>query len=869
MERSMLAKFLQNRFKEKSDEKLFGKRDPNSEQYIWSSYETIGRKARKLAEFFVKTLDIQEYPSKITSVGMCSDNREEWLIADFAATLCGIVSVGYHLTWPDEEKASIINVTNTQIMVVDYSGLKSYIKVLKNCPNFKLFLCMDEIEENDFTEAERKLILPINNIFETFSEFSGLPFENSIHTVVYSSGTTNQPKGLIVTRIKWLKDAEASNFNRFGKMGISFNALAHAMDRGIIWQAVYSGAAILFSNGGDFSIFLEDCQKVSPGIIVGFPHIWNRLYVEFKNRIRRLYVELLGIPNPNPRVIEVLFEATMEHFKNPLVNEIEAKALDEYSKILGKNLKLIGTGGAFTGVDVINFLHRIYPNTMVIDSYGTTEVPGISSNGNINPDVEVKLIDAPEIGYLTTDKPYPQGEIICRTSDMICEYYGNTELSIKFTKENFRDGWYYTGDIGRLEKERLVLIDRRNNLGETYINGRSVWIPREKVEALFLECSLIKRIHLHTDRAHPWVIAIVELYRVSANDATRTSSDLEYEILCELRKIAKKYESSKSGKKIEKYEIPSAVVVSPYEWTVENGLLTASLKMRRGKIDDLHKSLVDVKFSYFEAYSERKEKMDTLSSSRYFEWCDYHFVCIDINDEKKINEIFSKLSALIQKNREPIREFSRKIEKEENECKDLIDKKKKEIDERRKSGEIKDFKETKQLMDNLYDQLEKIRDKENVVYVETLSIYVKLIYELVKCAENLGEKVPYQITNGIMIMPPPKEGEEPRGGILPGLGFETWKVVCNSCGYLIEWGKEGEGKIRYKCAEEINYFLCEECYNTINKFILESKKKYAELCPPLAEGAHFSKEGKLFLWLWNDKSFKANPFNCIAKEFGF
>jgi fatty acid CoA ligase FadD9 len=142
------------------------------------------------------------------------------------------------------------------------------------------------------------------------------------------------------------------------------------MDRGMIWQAISTGGRIAFSN--EENIF-EDAKLVDPVLVVAMPSVWNRLYPK--------YLELLKT-NPND-CFEIL------------------------SKSLGKNLIQVSTGGAPISPEIFELMKKLF-KCNVTNEYGTTEVPGISSNGIIRDGVAVKLVDVPELGYTSQDKPFPR-----------------------------------------------------------------------------------------------------------------------------------------------------------------------------------------------------------------------------------------------------------------------------------------------------------------------------------------------------------------------------------------------------------------------------------------------------------------------------
>lgn len=279
----------------------------------------------------------------------------------------------------------------------------------------------------------------------------------------------------------------------------------------------------------------------------------------------------------------------------------------------------------------------------VTDSYGSTEFPGIASNGEIAPDVELKLIACPG-GYSPDDRPHPRGEILVRRKDgSRTSYWKNEELTASAWDV---DGWYHTGDVGLLNYKQeqvpnryseiprakghnwtagvgyLQVIDRVKQLEELYWNHDSLWVSTQYLENLYVICVLQRaatsicntdcipvmpaaslmmfrrystvpgfdHVVLTTDRNEEGFIAIVLLSNgktfaddISAdNQAHRSAKCLQ-----QLKSIGK-------TRQLAPYEIPVGVLVivptatNPKPWTQENGLLTITGKVNRVKVKEFY-----------------------------------------------------------------------------------------------------------------------------------------------------------------------------------------------------------------------------------------------------------------------------------------
>ena len=326
------------------------------------------------------------------------------------------------------------------------------------------------------------------------------------------------------------------------------------MDRGMIWQAISSGGRIALSN--EIDIF-DDAKIINPVLVVAMPYIWNRLYP--------IYSKLL-------------------------INKIsQEEAYEIISKSLGENLIHVATGGAPISPEIFDLMKKSF-KCSVTNEYGTTEVPGISSNGIIRESVKVKLVDVPELGYTNKDKPFPRGEIWCKSKTMTPGYFNLPEM----TKKTFIDGYFLTGDIGMIDSEGLLhIIDRKKNVIELYLDGQSFWIPISNIESKLIECDKIEKLVIHGQRLSNYLIAIVV-----PREEYLKFDNIGIEILKDFSKIQQKYE-------LKDFEIPKKILIDNTKWTIENGKLTQSGKLKRGSI--IKDKMNEIEMMYTKIEKEENE----------------------------------------------------------------------------------------------------------------------------------------------------------------------------------------------------------------------------------------------------------------------
>ena len=142
----------------------------------------------------------------------------------------------------------------------------------------------------------------------------------------------------------------------------------------------------------------------------------------------------------------------------------------------------------------------------ITDGYGTTEVGGLTRDGVVMrpPVIDYKLVDVPELGYFLTDKPYPRGELLVKTSTMMPGYYKRPEV----TAEVFdADGYYRTGDVmAEIEPDRLAYVDRSKNVLKL---SQGEFVAVANLEAVFAGAPLVRQIFVYGNSERPNLLAVI------------------------------------------------------------------------------------------------------------------------------------------------------------------------------------------------------------------------------------------------------------------------------------------------------------------------------------------------------------------------
>lgn len=265
-------------------------------------------------------------------------------------------------------------------------------------------------------------------------------------------------------------------------------------------------------------------------------------------------------------------------------NKIKAK--------LGGRVRFMASGASPLSPNVMEFL-KICFGCSVIEGYGMTETSCVISimedgdnlTGHVgppNPACEIKLVDVPEMNYTSDDQPFPRGEI-CVRGPIIFEGYFKDDVQTREVIDD--DGWLHTGDIGLwLPGGRLRIIDRKKNIFKL---AQGEYIAPEKVESVYAKCRFVSQCFIYGDSLNSCLVAVVSVDPDVLKDWA-ASEGIKYENLGQLcndrrTRAAVLAEMDAVGREaqLRGFEFAKAVTLVLEPFTMENGLLTPTFKIKR------------------------------------------------------------------------------------------------------------------------------------------------------------------------------------------------------------------------------------------------------------------------------------------------
>ena len=404
--------------------------------------------------------------SRIRMMGIYSKNRPEWLISALACWRNSIVDVALYDTLGTQAMTHILKQTQLSAMVVEGSKIENILKLKaeSQAEYLEYIICMDTIDL-EMKERAEEIGIKIYHFGEVMmigrQNQDNLepifPKSDTIATVLYTSGTTGNPKGVTMTHKNIT--AQVSSFIHSGyfkefrnnSVYLSYLPLAHLYEKDVSMIATANGMQIGFYHG-DMLKIPDDAAELKVNIFTAVPRIFNRFYVIMQGKIS----ETKGFKRKLiDRAVKVKLENVRKNNKvtHPLY---DALVFSKFKKILGGKLSLISSGAAPVSGEVLEFL-KITMSAKVVEIYGISEAGPVCmttiddlDGNNVGPPMascEAKLIDIPEMDYFSTDviedKPVPRGEICIRGATVMARYFREPELTREVLDP---DGWYHTGN---------------------------------------------------------------------------------------------------------------------------------------------------------------------------------------------------------------------------------------------------------------------------------------------------------------------------------------------------------------------------------------------------------------------------------------
>src|SRR5210317_1066494 len=519
------------------------------------------RQINILAQYLAK-----QSVSKGDRVMLLSEGRPEWMISDLSILAVNAITVPNYTTYTEKDFEYILNDCQPKGLIVSNNKLFDTVSsaAKKINYNFKFIISFEQIEN----------ILNINQLTETEqNNFTSEAKRKDPACIIYTSGTQANPKGVVLSHGGILSNCEDAK-NLVDKLEIkqprflTWLPLSHSYEHTVQFVQISLGAQIYYSP--IIEKLLENIKIAKPHVMTAVPRFYNNLYNKMSSSVKKSSV-----------IKRSLFFKTLElgakKFKKQKLSVFESilnKILDKIvrKKIInnfGGNLKAFVSGGGPLDKNVGLFLNSLGLKTL--QGYGLTETSPVVS---CNPVDDIRIDTVGKVFSNNLVKIADDGEILVKGENVMLEYWHNP----KATAEVIQNGWLHTGDIGELDSEGyLKITDRKKDIIVT-LGGDN--ISPSKIENLLCLHDEIEQAYVHGDN-EKYLSCLLVLNKNIKLDNT------QIQLL-----IDKTNKSLTAIEKIKKFKILDE------EFTIENELLTPTMKIRRHKIKSKYKIELEKFYKY-------------------------------------------------------------------------------------------------------------------------------------------------------------------------------------------------------------------------------------------------------------------------------
>ncbi|NWW00199.1 ACSL5 ligase, partial [Machaerirhynchus nigripectus] len=585
-----------------------GYRKPK-QPYQWLTYKQVSDRTKYLGSGLLQK---GCQPSSSQFIGIFAQNRPEWIISEYACYTYSMVAVPLYDTLGPEAIVYIVNKADISVVICDTPAKAEVL--LKNCeekktPCLKIIVLMD-LFDKELKDRGAKVGIEIlslqeveelgrNNIREPVP-----PKPEDLSVVCFTSGTTGNPKGAMLTHQNVVSNAAA--FLRCTEntiectssdVVISYLPLAHMFER-VVQAVVYSCGAKVGFFQGDIKLLTDDMKTLKPTLFPVVPRLLNRMYDKIQS----------GANTPLKRhLLNFAVFMKMAEIKQGIIRNDsiwDKLVFKKVQEAMGGRVRIMVTGAAPISPSVLTFL-RAALGCQIFEAYGQTEcsagstfsMPGDWTTGHVGAPLAcniIKLDDVEEMSYFSSNN---EGEVCIKGPNVFNGYLKDPE---KTAEAIDKDGWLHTGDIGKwLPNGTLKIIDRKKNIFKL---AQGEYIAPEKIENVYIRSTPVAQVFVHGESLRSFLIGIVVPdAEMLPEFAAKLGVKGSFEELCKNPAVKRAIldDLIRLGREagLKSFEQVKDLYIHTELFSVENGLLTPTLKAKRGDLVKFFQKEIEALYS--------------------------------------------------------------------------------------------------------------------------------------------------------------------------------------------------------------------------------------------------------------------------------
>uniref|UniRef100_A0A3Q1AZ89 Long-chain-fatty-acid--CoA ligase n=1 Tax=Amphiprion ocellaris TaxID=80972 RepID=A0A3Q1AZ89_AMPOC len=585
-----------------------GSRKPN-QPYEWQTYQEVSDRAENLGSAL---LHKGHSHTGDKFIGIFSQNRPEWTISELACYTYSLVAVPLYDTLGTEAIGYIIDRATIATVICD---VPEKARMILDCVGekgrtVKTIVLMEEFDSDLVTRAKESGIEILSlqefevriphSFLSGFQKGCSPPKPEDLALICFTSGTTGNPKGAMLTHgnvicntAAFIKITQVHCMLTLHDIHVSYLPLAHMFERVVQGVILIHGARIGYFQG-DIRLLMDDLKTLQPTVFPVVPRLLNRMFDK-----------VFGQANtPLKRwLLDFAFRRKEAELKSGVVRKDSMWDKLIFKKVqasLGGRVRLMITGAAPVSPTILTFL-RAALGCQFYEGYGQTEctagcsmsMPGDWTAGHVGPPLPcnaIKLVDVAEMNYLAANG---EGEVCVKGPNVFQGYLKDPE---KTAEAIDKDGWLHTGDIGKwLPNGTLKIVDRKKHIFKL---AQGEYIAPEKIETVYNRSDPVAQIFVHGDSLQACLVGIV----VPDPDflpiwAKKKGIEGSYSELCNNKDVKKAIleDILNLGKQagLKSFEQVRDIVLHPEMFSVQNGLLTPTLKAKRAELRSHFREQID------------------------------------------------------------------------------------------------------------------------------------------------------------------------------------------------------------------------------------------------------------------------------------
>ena len=509
-------------------------RQPVNGKYIESTWSEVYDKTCRLAQGLLG-LGLK----KGDRVAILANNCADWFVADFALVAAGLIPTPIYATAGNKVINYVLEHSEAKAIIV--GDVPKPQVAQQSIPESVISISMSKCDVDcqysmagliDSNEALSKENIHQPALADTFS-------------IIYTSGSTGNPKGVVISYENICYSAaitvhslDTSNTERY----LSYLPLAHVTERGLTeYNSLYGGATVTFNES--LETFVDDLRNAQTTSFISVPRLW----VKFQSQV------LANIPQ---KKLDLML-------KIPIISGIVKRKIK--TQLGFDNTKMFGSGSAPISPSILEWYCKLDIN--ISEGWGMSETMGLATTQYPFTASKVGTIGKAVEGF--DIKISEMGEVLIKGPAVFTEYYKNPEV----TAESFTDdGYFKTGDKADMDADGYLQITGR--VKDIFKSGKGKYIAPVPIESKLASNVLIEQLCVMCSGLPTAMVVIVLSKDVAER---RTKEEIEESLLSTVAEV---------NSKIEKHEVIGGIRIVNEPWTIENGLLTPTMKVKRAELEE-------------------------------------------------------------------------------------------------------------------------------------------------------------------------------------------------------------------------------------------------------------------------------------------